>query len=98
MLSVSRPIEEVVLNCWVTDTKRDSSGIESLHDLGKVGEAARQTVNFVYDDDIHFVGFDVREQTFQSRALHRPTGVSPIVVAGGNDAPAFLALAQNKGF
>ena len=61
-------------------------------------QAARQAVNLTYDNDIHFLGFDVFQQTLQCRPLQVPAGVPAIVVAGGDDAPAFLALAQNEGF
>ena len=36
--SVNRPIEVVVLNCWVTETKETSWGIKKLDQLGEVGE------------------------------------------------------------
>jgi hypothetical protein len=98
MLRVSRPIDDGRIELLSDRYEGHSSCIESFDDLGKVGEAPRQAVNLIYDNDVHFLGFDVFQQTLQCRPLHGPTGVSTIVVAGGDDAPAFLALAQNEGF
>ena len=50
-LSVSRPMLDVVLNDWVTETK-ETPCRRNLHQLGEVGERARQTVDLVDDDDV----------------------------------------------
>ena len=60
--SVSRPIEVVVLNCWVTDTKLAPWRVERLDDPGEVGERARQPVDLVDHDHIDPPGSDVGQQ------------------------------------
>ena len=40
-LSINRPIEVVVLICWVTALKLTSCAVEHVDHLGEVGEAAR---------------------------------------------------------
>src|SRR5258705_712338 len=51
-LSVSRPIDVVVLNCWVTD-EGDAASVEYLNHLGEVGERAGEPVELgdYYDID-----------------------------------------------
>ena len=41
MLSVSRPIEVVVLNDWVTRDEGDALPVEDLDHLGEVHQGAR---------------------------------------------------------
>src|SRR4029078_887166 len=70
-LSVSRPIEGVVLNCWVTETKEtlcwcgDSLGdrdegdvvlVEQFDQLGKVSQRSGQAIDFVNDNHIDLAG------------------------------------------
>ena len=45
---VRRPIEVVVLNCCVTETK-DAPLASRIYDLGKIGERAGQPVDLVDD-------------------------------------------------
>ena len=52
MLSVSRPIEVVVLNCCVTETNEAPCASSTLDDLGEVGERAGEAVDLVDDDDV----------------------------------------------
>ena len=61
MLSVSRPIEVVVLNCWVTDTNEASWRIEDVDNLGEIGERAGQPVDLVDDNDLDLACLDVGE-------------------------------------
>ena len=56
MFRVSRPMELVVLNCWVTETKETPSLIEDFHDLGEVGERARQSVDLIDHDHVDLAG------------------------------------------
>ena len=79
-LRVSRPIEVVVLNCWVTETNDTPFGIEDLDDLGEIGERAGQPVDLVDDDDIDLAGADIGEQQLQGRSLHIAAGTPAIVV------------------
>ena len=51
-LRVSRPMLEVVLNDWVTETNETVMGVEQLDQLGEVSERAGQPVDLVDDDDV----------------------------------------------
>ena len=72
-LSVSRPMEVVVLNCWVTETK--DTGVEELDQLGKIGQRAGQPVDLVDHDHVDLAGLDVFEQMLQGRAVHVAAGI-----------------------
>ena len=78
---VKRPIEVVVLNCCVTETKDALSRIEDLDDLGKIGERAGQPVDLVDDDGIDPPRRDVREQLLQSGPIHRRAGEPAVVIS-----------------
>ncbi len=52
MFSVSRPIDVVVLNDCVTETKVTPLRIEHFHQLGEVGERAAETVDLVDHDHV----------------------------------------------
>ena len=54
--SVSRPMEVVVLKCWVTETNETPCGIEQLDELGEVGQRAGQAIDLVDDDDVDLAG------------------------------------------
>src|SRR6202049_4415228 len=69
-LRVKRPIEVVVLNCCVTETKDASLGVEDLDNLGKIGERAGQPVDLVDDHRIDPPRCDIGEQQLlQSRPI-----------------------------
>ena len=51
-LRVNRPIEVVVLNCCVTETKDTPCWIEELDQLGEVRQRAGQAVDLVDDDKV----------------------------------------------
>jgi hypothetical protein len=51
-LSVSLPIEVVVLNCWVTATNDTPARIEHLDHLREVGQRAREPIDLV---DHHYI-------------------------------------------
>src|SRR5262245_20365434 len=57
-LRVSRPIDVVVLNCWVTETN-DTMGIEQLDELGEVCQRAGQAVDLINDNDTDFACPDI---------------------------------------
>src|SRR4029077_5517997 len=66
-LRVKRPIEVVVANGWVTETKDVPPGIEDFDDLGKIGERAGQPVDLVDDHDVDPTRRDVGEEPLQRR-------------------------------
>ena len=97
MLSVSRPIEVVVLNDWVTETKVTLYAVEHLDQLGEVHQRARQPVDLVDHHDVDQAGLDVGEQPLQRRALQRAAGEAAVVVAVAHQHPALGALAGDVG-
>jgi hypothetical protein len=56
---VSRPIEVVVLNCWVTETKETPLASKALDDLREIEQRARQPVDLVDHHDIDLTGADI---------------------------------------
>ena len=72
MLSVSRPIDVVVLNDCVTDTKVTSLRVEHLDQLGEIHERSRQPVDLVDHHHVDQPGLDVGEQPLQRRSLSVP--------------------------
>ena len=97
MLSVSRPIEVVVLKDWVTLTKVTPLPVEHLDQLGEIHQRAAEAVDLVDDDDVDAAGLDVGEQPLQRRALQRAAGEAAVVVAVGHQHPAFGLLAGDVG-
>ena len=51
----------------------DAPGIQGLDDLGEVGQAAGQPIHLIYNDGVDLVGFDVREQLLEGRAVEIST-------------------------
>ena len=96
-LSVSRPIELVVLNCWVTETNDTPSCVEELDEPGKVGERAGQPVDLVDDHDVDPAGPDIGEQALQRGALQIATREPAIVIAVLANHPALVPLAADEG-
>ena len=80
-LSVSRPIEVVVLKCLGDRDERHLMGIEQLDQLGEVGQRAGQAIDLVDHDDIDPAGSNVGEQPLQGRAVDRAAGEAAIVIA-----------------
>src|SRR6266581_3209842 len=78
MFNVKRPIEVVVLNCCVTETK-DAPRVEDLDDLGKIGQRAGQPVDLVDDNNIDPPGRDVGKQPLQSGPIHRGAGEPAVI-------------------
>ena len=58
-MRVSRPIEVVVLNCWVTATKE--TPLASNDHPGEVGKGPGQPINLVDDNRIDQALADIRE-------------------------------------
>ena len=86
-----------MLNDWVTETKVTPLPVEHLDQLGEVHERAGEPVDLVDDDDVDPARLDVGEQPLQGRALQRAAGEAAVVVAVGNQHPAFLPLAGDVG-
>jgi hypothetical protein len=82
--SVSRPIDEVVLNCWVTETK-ETAGIEDFDDLGEVGERAGEPVHLVDHDHVDPPCPHIAQEPFDRRALHGAPGIAAMVIKTGED-------------
>ena len=97
MFSVSRPIEVVVLNDWVTVTKVTLVAVEHLDQLGEVHQRAAEAVDLVDDDDVDPAGLDVGEQPLQGRALQGAAGEAAVVVAVADQHPALGLLAGDIG-
>jgi hypothetical protein len=87
---------DVVLNDCVTETN-DAMLVEKFHELGEVGERARQAVDFVDDDDVDFSAADLVQQRLQGGALERGAGKAAIVEFLAAEPPAFMRLALDIG-
>jgi len=57
--------DDVVLNCWVTETKETPLASKASDDLGKIGQAAGEPVDLVDDNDVDLVRCNVIEQSLQ---------------------------------
>ena len=97
MLSVSRPIEVVVLNCWVMQTNETLCSLEYFDNPGEVGERAGQPVDLVDDDHVDDAASRHRAAAAAGRALHDAAGEAAVVVAVGDEHPAFVLLALDVG-
>src|SRR6218665_2515900 len=97
MLSVSRPIEVVVLNCCVTETKDTPLRSNTSTSLAKSGRLSGEAVDLVDDHGVDLSGLDVRHQAAQRRAFHVAAGVAAVVVAIADGNPAFMPLAGDEG-
>ena len=95
--SVSRPIDVVVLNCWVTDTNDTLVLVEQLDQLGEVRQRSGQPVDLVDDDDVDLAGSDILQQALQGRALSVAAGEATIVILGPHHRPAGMGLAADVG-
>ena len=97
MLSVSRPIEVVVLNDWVTRDEGDAGAVEHLDELREVHQRADEPVDLVDHDDVDQPLLDVGEQLLQRRPLQRAAGEAAVVVGVADQRPALGALAGDVG-
>src|ERR1700751_2002591 len=96
-LRVRRPIEVVVLNCCVTETKDALLASRISPILAKIGEGAGQPIDLVDDHDIDPPCRDVGEQPLQSRPTHRRAGEPAVIITRAQAHPAFVALAGDEG-
>jgi hypothetical protein len=97
MLSVSRPIEVVVLNDCVTRDEGDAVAVEHLDQLGEVHQRAAEAVDLVDHHHVDQPVLDVGQQPLQRRALQRAAGDAAVVVAVAHQHPALGALAGDVG-
>ena len=97
MLSVSRPMQVVVLKAWVTRDEGDAVRLEHVHQLGEVGQRAAQAVDLVDHHHVHRPALDVGEQPLQRRPLQRAAGEAAVVVAVADQRPALGALGGDVG-
>src|SRR5437588_12997052 len=96
-LSVSRPIELVVLNCCVTETNDTASASKSFDQPGKIGERPREPVDLVDDHNVDPVCPDIGKQTLQRWSLQLAAGEPAVIIAGSRQHPALVLLAANVG-
>ena len=98
MLSVSRPSDVLVLNCWVTATKLTLRLSNWLRMLVKSSRERLKRFDLIYHHAIDLAGLDCRQQSSQSGPFHVGAGEAAIVIAFGQDDPAFTPLALDEGF
>ena len=75
----------------------DALPVEHLHQLGEVHERAAEAVDLVDDDDVDRAGLDVGQQAAQCRPFQRAAREAAIIVAVGDEEPAFRLLAGDIG-
>ena len=92
-LSVNRPIEVVVLNCWVTETNDTPCASNSSTSLAKSASDLRQPIDLVDDDHVDLSGSDIVQQSLQVGTVGRSTGISAVVIARPDQRPAGMGLA-----
>ena len=72
-------------------------GVEQFHQLGEIGQGARQPIDLVDDNDIDPVGSDVIEELLQGRAVGGSAGEAAIVISRTNQCPAGVGLTADIG-
>jgi hypothetical protein len=90
-------MDEVVLNCCVTETNETPCRSEGPDDAGKVQQGAREAVDLVDHDGVDARGLDVRQEPSESGPINRAAGEPAVVVAVGQAGPALLLLAGDVG-
>src|SRR5512147_2155798 len=93
ILSVSRPIDVVVLNCWVMLTNEALFFSNTSTIFAKSGERATEPVDLVDNDDFDATALDIAQQPLQRGAVHGTAGEAAIVVAVADNDPALVLLA-----
>jgi len=68
-------------------------GIKQLDELGEISQRTGQPVDLVNQHDVDLAGADIGQELLQRRAVERGTGECTIVVAAGDQPPAFVRLA-----
>src|SRR5205807_4039349 len=87
-MSVSRPIELVVLNCWVTDTNDTPCASKISTSRAKSASERVSRSTLVDDDDIDPASLSVGEQSLECRPLDVASRAPAIVVGGSGRYPA----------
>src|SRR6516164_1819319 len=73
--------------------KRDVVGIEQLDELGEISQRAGQPVDLVNQHNVNLARLDIGQELLQRRAVERGAGECAVVVAAGDQPPAFVRLA-----
>src|SRR5437660_4793081 len=81
---------ELVLKDWVTDTNETPWTSNSSMSLAK---RTGQSVDLVNQHNVNRARPDIGQELLQRRAVERGTGECTIVVAAGDQPPAFVRLA-----
>ncbi len=97
MFRVRRPIEVVVLNCWVTDNERCVVRVQDFDDLREVDERAGEAVDLVDDDRINLPGLNICEESPECGTIQRGPRVPAVVVACSDWLPALALLTPDVG-
>ena len=98
MLRVNLPIDVVVLNCWVTETKDTFPLSKIFHDLGEVTERACQSIHLVDDHGVDPMALDIRKNPLQGGSFKGAAGDAAVIVHLGQRGPALVLLTEDKGF
>src|SRR6516225_2960249 len=67
-------------------------GIEQLNELGEIRERAREPVDLVDQHNVDRTRPDVGQEPLHGRTVERGAGKGAVVVAAGNQTPAFVRL------
>jgi hypothetical protein len=94
-LSVSRPIDVVVLKFLSFAYERNIIFFEYFDNPCEVCQWAREPVDLVDEDDVDPAGLEIAQQPLQRWAFHGATGKPGIVVAVADKDPALMFLAQD---
>src|SRR6202790_685116 len=84
---VNRPIEVVVLNCWVTATNEIDLASKASTSLAK--SASDRVVD---NDDIDPAGVNVLQELLKGRAVEIAAGIGGVVVMLGQGPPSLRGL------
>ena len=87
MFSVSRPIDVVVLNCCVTETKLTPCWSNISIILREVHQRSAEAVDLVDHDAVDHPPLDVGQQSLEGRPVHVGTGIAAVIVRIRNYLP-----------
>src|SRR5229473_986476 len=90
---VSRPIELVVLNCWVTETNDTAWASNSSTSLAKSARERVSRSDLVDHDNVDFPGPDILQELLQGRAVGRSARIAAVIIPGAQRGPAVMGLA-----
>src|ERR1700732_1810343 len=72
-------------------------GIQTIDDLGELGERPGHAVDLVNDNDLNLASLDSGEEPLQGRALYRAAREASVVVHFGERDPSGVTLARDVG-